>query len=86
MIQVQKGLTGLSKYFSPLQVQLDNLHSDWSGSLQIGVTCQNPDQICLPSSSLLLKENTWVVSGDSVFYNGIKVSNLSTYVTFAVVL
>ncbi|CAL1286035.1 unnamed protein product [Larinioides sclopetarius] len=57
------------------QVQLDNLHSDWSGSLRIGVTCQNPDQICLPSSSLLLKENTWIVSGDCVFYNGVKIKS-----------
>ncbi|GIY24363.1 hypothetical protein CEXT_418811 [Caerostris extrusa] len=58
------------------QIQLDNLLSDWSGSIQIGVTSQNPGNImCLPSSALSVKENTWVISEDSVYYNGVKIKS-----------
>ncbi|GFU45780.1 neuralized-like protein 4 [Nephila pilipes] len=57
------------------QVQLDNLHSEWSGSIQIGVTSQNPEQTSFPSSALFMKENTWIISGDNVFYNGVKIKS-----------
>ncbi|KAG8187410.1 hypothetical protein JTE90_009486 [Oedothorax gibbosus] len=57
------------------QVQIDNLHSDWSGALQIGITSLNPDQVCLPVSALSMKRNTWLISGDAVYHNGVKIKS-----------
>lgn len=40
----------------------------------LGVTCQFPEQAyALPSTALGFKQDSWVLSGDSVYHNGSKV-------------
>lgn len=56
-----------------LQVRLDRLNSQWVSSIMLGVTCQFPDQAyALPSTALGFKQDSWVLSGDSVYHNGTK--------------
>ncbi|KAK7077554.1 hypothetical protein SK128_017217, partial [Halocaridina rubra] len=55
------------------QVRLGTLNSRWSSSLMVGVTAQSPEKLHLPNTAFALKRNTWVVCGDSVFYNGVKI-------------
>ena len=74
-----KELVACMKYFCPyhsyLQVRLGPLNPRWSSSLMFGVTAQSPEKLHLPNTAFALKRNTWVISGDSVFYNGVKVSD-----------
>lgn len=55
------------------QVRLDRLNPQWVSSIMLGVTCQFPEQaFSLPSTALGFKQDTWVLSGDSVYHNGSK--------------
>ncbi|XP_076042886.1 neuralized-like protein 4 isoform X2 [Oratosquilla oratoria] len=55
------------------QVRLGALNPRWSSSLMVGVTAQSPEKLSLPNTALSLKKNTWIICGDSVFYNGVKI-------------
>ncbi|XP_054716329.1 neuralized-like protein 4 [Uloborus diversus] len=55
------------------QVQINNLQSEWTGSIRIGVTTETPDSISFPVSVLSVQRGTWIISRDSVFCNGIQV-------------
>ncbi|XP_075745116.1 neuralized E3 ubiquitin protein ligase 4 isoform X3 [Rhipicephalus microplus] len=55
------------------QVRIDRLNSKWSSSLQVGVVGENPEKLHFPLSALNLRKLAWVISGDSVYHNGIKV-------------
>lgn len=62
-------------YHMFIQVRLGPLNPRWSSSLMLGVTAQSPEKLHLPNTAFALKRNTWIISGDSVFYNGVKVSH-----------
>ncbi|KAE8743975.1 bluestreak [Frankliniella occidentalis] len=56
-----------------LQIRLDRLNPQWVSSIMLGVTCQFPEQaFSLPPTALGFKQDTWVLSGDSVYHNGSK--------------
>ena len=44
--------------------------SGWTGSLEIGVTAQNPDGLHLPHSLSDITDKIWVLSGSSVTRDG----------------
>lgn len=74
-----------------LQVRLDRLNPQWVSSIMLGVTCQFPEQaFSLPSTALGFKQDTWVLSGDSVYHNGTKAKgrwlfNLDTLSTGSII-
>ena len=53
------------------QVKIDTLDERWTGSLMIGLTGISPDKTpSSPTSALLLKQSTWIVSGKSIYQSG----------------
>lgn len=53
------------------EVKIDSKISSWSGSLEIGVTTTNPDEISdLPACASKLKNGTWIMSGISILKDG----------------
>jgi len=44
--------------------------NSWSGSLELGVTTCNPDNVVFPTSATGFREGTWVLSGCSVMRDG----------------
>ena len=44
--------------------------NSWSGSIEIGVTTCDPDNLVFPTSATGFHEGTWVFSGCSVMRNG----------------
>lgn len=60
-----------------LQVEIQALNKKWESSLMIGIskiTCTNN---LAPATALSLKgyDSTWIISGDSVYSDGLKVNN-----------
>ncbi|CAL4062308.1 unnamed protein product, partial [Meganyctiphanes norvegica] len=53
-------------------VRLGQLNPHWPSSLMIGITTKHPEYHCMPNTALVLKENSWIIAGDSVFHNGFK--------------
>uniref|UniRef100_A0A0K2UFM8 NHR domain-containing protein n=1 Tax=Lepeophtheirus salmonis TaxID=72036 RepID=A0A0K2UFM8_LEPSM len=51
--------------------------SRWSSSIMIGVLSSSPDKIHFPVSALGLKKNAWIISGDGVFQDGVKVAKIT---------
>jgi len=63
-----------------LQVEIQTLNKKWESSLMIGVskiTCTNNSA---PPTALSLKgyDSTWIISGDSVYFDGLKVNKFYT--------
>lgn len=56
-----------------MQVRIDRLNSKWCSSLLVGVVGENPEKLHFPLSALGLRKLSWVVCGDSVYHNGVKV-------------
>ena len=54
------------------EVKLDKKINSWSGSIEVGVTCCDPNAIetPFPSSATELREGTWIMSGNSVLKDG----------------
>jgi neuralized-like protein 4 len=52
------------------EVRIDVKISSWSGSIEIGVTTQNPETVELPACASKLKNGTWIMSGISVLKDG----------------
>ncbi|CAN7987074.1 unnamed protein product [Ixodes hexagonus] len=59
----------------PFQVRIDRLDGKWSSSLLVGVVGENPEKLHFPLSALGLRKLSWVVCGDSVYHNGVKVKD-----------
>ncbi|ELT95486.1 hypothetical protein CAPTEDRAFT_101277 [Capitella teleta] len=57
------------------KVRIENTDPKWTSSLSFGVLGFNPEKISLPVSALNIKKPAWVVSGDSVFFSGVKVKD-----------
>ncbi|KAM4727460.1 LOW QUALITY PROTEIN: neuralized-like protein 4 [Rhinophrynus dorsalis] len=51
-------------------VRLDRKMNSWSGSMEIGLTTQDPSFLDFPSSATGLKGGSWIVSGCSVLEDG----------------
>jgi neuralized-like protein 4 len=52
------------------EVKIDVKISSWSGSIEIGVTAQNPETVELPACASKLKNGTWIMSGISILKDG----------------
>ena len=52
------------------EVKIDVKISSWSGSIEIGVTTQNPETVELPACASKLKNGTWIMSGISILKDG----------------
>lgn len=55
------------------QVRIDRLNNKWCSSLLVGVVGENPEKLHFPLSALGLRKLSWVICGDSVYHNGVKV-------------
>ncbi|KAK3730103.1 hypothetical protein QZH41_013738, partial [Actinostola sp. cb2023] len=55
------------------EIRVDRIINSWSGSLAIGVTTANPNNIEIPSSAAGLKNGYWIMSGVSVIKDGVTV-------------
>ncbi|XP_033095414.1 neuralized-like protein 4 [Anneissia japonica] len=55
------------------EVKLERLSSRWTSSIQIGVIGQSPEKFIFPVSATSIKKSAWIISGDSLFHNTIKV-------------
>ena len=55
------------------QVTISHLSPRWSSSLAVGLTGLSPDKLHLPVALLGLKREAWVLAGDGLYHNGIKV-------------
>lgn len=55
------------------QVRIDKLNTRWTSSLQIGIIAVSPEKLHFPVSAFSLRKSSWIICGDSVFQNGIKV-------------
>ena len=44
--------------------------NSWSGSIEIGVTTLDPQNINFPTSATGFREGTWVVSGSTLLVDG----------------
>ena len=60
-----------------MQVLISHLNHKWSASLSLGVTGLSPASVHLPVTQLNLKRESWLISGDGVYHNGIKIKNRS---------
>lgn len=59
-----------------IQIQVDKLNPRWTSSVIVGVTETCPDKAALiPTSSLSMKNGTWIVASDSLFENGVKMKD-----------
>ena len=52
------------------EVEIKQLVDRWSGSLEIGVSTQNPEGYDFPSSSMNMRSGTWIMSGNAVQCDG----------------
>ena len=54
------------------EVRIDKKINSWSGSIEVGVTCCDPNTIDVPfpSSATELREGTWIMSGNSILKDG----------------
>lgn len=54
------------------EVRIDKKINSWSGSIEVGVTCCDPNTVDIPfpSSATELREGTWIMSGHSILKDG----------------
>lgn len=56
-----------------VQIQIDRLNPKWTSSIIIGITETNPEKLpTIPTSSLSLRNGTWVVVSDCLYENGVR--------------
>ena len=55
------------------QVLISHLTPRWSASLSLGLSGLSPDNIHLPITQLQMKKESWLISGDGVYQNGVRV-------------
>ncbi|KAM4678136.1 neuralized-like protein 4 isoform 2-T2 [Discoglossus pictus] len=71
--EFNQGLVLSAKPLGPgevFTVRLDRKMNSWSGSMEIGLTTQDPSLLDFPSSATGLKGGSWIVSGCSVLEDG----------------
>jgi len=57
-----------------VKVKLGPLDSKWSFSLSVGlIQITSLEQFTFPASAVELRKSSWIIYGDSVLENGIKV-------------
>ncbi|XP_067658409.1 neuralized-like protein 4 isoform X2 [Haliotis asinina] len=52
------------------EVKIDKKVNSWSGSIEIGVTTCDPNNLSFPISATGFREGTWVMSGSSILKDG----------------
>lgn len=52
------------------QVEIECVTELWAGSIEVGVTSHNPEDIDLPPTMTSMPTGTWMLSGTSIFANG----------------
>lgn len=52
------------------QVEIQGITELWAGSIEVGVTSHNPDDIVLPPTMTSMPTGTWMLSGTSIIVNG----------------
>ncbi|XP_064610379.1 neuralized-like protein 4 [Liolophura sinensis] len=52
------------------EVHIDKKVNSWSGSIEIGVTTCDPNNLNFPTSATGFREGTWVMSGSSILKDG----------------
>lgn len=57
-----------------LQIKIDKLNTRWVSSLMIGVLCTPIARSSLPVTAFGFRKDVWLLSADSVYHNGHKVS------------
>ena len=56
--------------FSFLKVEIESVTELWAGSIEVGVTSHDPENIVLPPTMTSMASGTWMLSGRSVIVNG----------------
>ncbi|XP_060111332.1 neuralized-like protein 4 isoform X3 [Heteronotia binoei] len=52
------------------EIRIDKLVDKWSGSIEIGVTTHNPNNLEYPATMTNLRSGTWMMTGNGVMHNG----------------
>lgn len=52
------------------EVRLDRLIDKWAGSIEIGVTTHQPNDLDFPSTMTNIRSGTWMMTGNGVMHNG----------------
>ncbi|KAK1889948.1 Neuralized-like protein 4 [Dissostichus eleginoides] len=52
------------------EIRIDKLVDKWSGSIEIGVTTHNPNNLDYPATMTNLRSGTWMMTGNGVMHNG----------------
>ncbi|XP_055854149.1 neuralized-like protein 4 [Episyrphus balteatus] len=53
------------------EVVIEEKNHSWGGSIEIGVTSENPDKLELPSCAAAMRNGTWIMSGIDIRRDGI---------------
>ena len=59
-----------SNVFQIFQVRLECVTDLWAGSIEVGVTSHNPDDIVLLPTMTSMPTGTWMLSGASIIVDG----------------
>ncbi|XP_046742176.1 neuralized-like protein 4 [Diprion similis] len=57
----------------PFQVKVEKLNDRWVSGMLCGVTCISPDKVSFPLTALGFKKHSWIMCGDWISHNGVKV-------------
>ncbi len=52
---------------------LDRIVLKWAGSIEIGVTTQQPEELDFPATMTNIRSGTWMMTGNGVMHNGLTV-------------
>ena len=52
------------------EIRIDSIVTLWSGSLEIGLTRQDPEKIVFPKTMTQVTKDIWMISGSAVVHNG----------------
>ena len=52
------------------EIRIDSLLPQWSGSLEIGLTPQDPEKMTFPKTMTQIYQSIWMISGSAVVHNG----------------
>ena len=52
------------------EIRIDSIVTLWSGSLEIGLTHQDPEKIMFPKTMTQITKDIWMISGSAVVHNG----------------
>lgn len=55
------------------EVMLDRIVLKWAGSIEIGVTTQQPEELDFPATMTNIRSGTWMMTGNGVMHNGLTV-------------